>query len=43
MPEYTCGLTRDGDIYDFAQAIENDTEFAGACFDHPGRTLFVNR
>lgn len=43
VPQYIRGLTRDGDIYDFAQAIENDTEFAGACFDHAGLTLFVNQ
>lgn len=42
-PQYIRGLTMDGDIYDFAQAIENDTEFAGACFDPQGETLFVNQ
>lgn len=43
VPQYIRGLTRAGDIYDFAQALENDTEFAGACFDPQGETLFVNQ
>ena len=42
-PQYIRGLTLDGEIYDFAQALLNDTEFAGACFDPDGQTLFVNQ
>ncbi len=42
-PQYIRGLTLDGEIYDFAQALLNDTEFAGACFDPDGRTLYVNQ
>lgn len=36
------GLTRDGRIFDFAQNIANDTEWAGATFSPLGKTLFVN-
>ncbi len=41
----TClirGLTRDGEIFDFARNIANDSEFAGATFSPDGQTLFVN-
>lgn len=37
------GLTGDGEIYDFAETITNDTEFCGACFDADGQTLYVNQ
>jgi secreted PhoX family phosphatase len=43
LPQYIRGLTVDGEIYDFAQALVNQTEFAGACFDPDGRTLYVNQ
>lgn len=36
------GLTLDGKIFDFAQNITNDREFAGATFSPDGETLFVN-
>ncbi len=36
------GLTRDGEIFPFAQNILNNREFAGACFSPGGRTLFIN-
>ncbi len=36
------GLTRAGEVFDFAQNIANDSEFAGATFSPDGRTLFVN-
>lgn len=36
------GLTRDGEIFDFAKNIANDSEFAGATFSPDGQTLFVN-
>ena len=42
-PQYVRGLTLDGEIYDFAQALMNDTEFAGACFDPDGQTLYLNQ
>ena len=36
-------MTQDGEIYNFAQTITNDTEFCGACFDPDGQTLYVNQ
>ena len=36
------GLTREGDIFDFARNILNGREFAGACYSPDGRVLFVN-
>jgi secreted PhoX family phosphatase len=42
-PQFIRGLTPDGAIYDFAMGITNDTEFAGACFDADGTTLYVNQ
>ena len=41
-PQYIRGLTQDGEIYDFAVGLNNATEFAGACFDPDGHTLYVN-
>jgi secreted PhoX family phosphatase len=43
LPQYMRGLTLDGEIYDFAQALIGQTEFAGACFDPDGQTLYVNQ
>lgn len=37
------GLTRQGEIYDFARNLTNATEFCGACFDPAGHTLYVNQ
>lgn len=37
-----CGLTPEGEIFDFAENLVNDREFAGACFAPDGETLFVN-
>jgi uncharacterized protein len=42
-PQYIRGLTQQGEIYDFALGLNNDTEFAGACFDPDGQTLYVNQ
>ena len=42
-PQFIRGLTPDGAIYDFASGLNNDTEFAGACFDPDGKTLYVNQ
>jgi uncharacterized protein len=42
-PQYIRGLTLDGEIYDFAQSLNNNTEFAGACFDPDGETMYVNQ
>ena len=41
--QFVRGVTRDGEIYDFAQALTNDSEFCGACFDPDGQTLYVNQ
>jgi secreted PhoX family phosphatase len=41
--QFIRGVTRDGEIYDFAQTITNETEFCGACFDPDGQTLYVNQ
>jgi secreted PhoX family phosphatase len=41
--QYIRGLTVDGEIYDFARTATNHTEFAGACFDPDGQTLYVNQ
>ena len=42
-PQFIRGLTPDGAIYDFAMGLNNNTEFAGACFDPDGKTLYVNQ
>ena len=36
------GMSRDGQMFDFAKNIHNGIEFAGACFSPDGQTLFVN-
>jgi len=41
--QFIRGVTQDGEIYDFAMTITNDTEFCGACFDPDGQTLYVNQ
>jgi len=41
--QFIRGVTQDGEIYDFAQTVTNDTEFCGACFDPDGQTLYVNQ
>lgn len=43
QPQHIRGLTLDGEIYDFARALIGETEFAGACFDPDGQTLYVNQ
>ena len=40
--QFLRGLTRSGEIFDFARNQLNDAEFAGACFSPNGHTLFVN-
>jgi secreted PhoX family phosphatase len=42
-PQFIRGVTQDGEIYDFAQAVTNDSEFCGACFDPDGQVLYVNQ
>ena len=41
--QFVRGVTRDGDIYDFAKSQANESEFCGACFDPDHRTLYVNQ
>lgn len=41
--QFIRGVTQDGQIYNFAQTVSNDTEFCGACFDPDGQTLYVNQ
>jgi secreted PhoX family phosphatase len=40
--DHVRGLTRSGEIFDFAKNNLNASEWAGACFSPQGRTLFVN-
>lgn len=39
---FVRGLSREGQIFDFAKNIINNREFAGACFSPDGRVLFFN-
>lgn len=41
--QFVRGVTRAGEIYDFARTAENDTEFCGGCFDPDGQTFYVNQ
>ncbi len=41
--QYVRGVTRRGDIYDFARTILNNTEFCGGTFSPDGRTFFLNQ
>ncbi len=41
--QFIRGVTQDGEIYNFAQTVTNDTEFCGACFDPDGQVLYVNQ
>jgi secreted PhoX family phosphatase len=36
------GITREGAVFDFAQNLANNNEWAGACFSPDEETLFVN-
>jgi secreted PhoX family phosphatase len=40
--QWLRGMSRGGQIFDFARNLLNDNEFAGACFSPDGHTLFVN-
>ncbi|HEU0186219.1 MAG TPA: alkaline phosphatase PhoX [Blastocatellia bacterium] len=40
--QFLRGLTQQGEIFDFALNVLNDSEFAGATFSPDGDTLFVN-
>jgi uncharacterized protein len=41
--QFIRGVTRRGEIYDFAETVLNHTEFCGGCFSPDGRTLFVSQ
>ena len=41
--QYIRGVTRRGDIYDFAHTVLNDTEFCGGDFSPDGRTFYVSQ
>ncbi len=41
--QFVRGVTRRGEIYDFAKTVLNDTEFCGGCFSPDGRTFFVSQ
>jgi hypothetical protein len=41
--QFVRGVTRRGDIYDFARTLINSTEFCGGCFSPDGRTFFVSQ
>jgi uncharacterized protein len=41
--QYVRGITRDGEIYDFARTASNETEFCGGCFDPDGKTFYLNQ
>ncbi len=36
-------MTEQGEIYDFAQTVSNETEFCGGCFSPSGNTFFLNQ
>jgi uncharacterized protein len=40
--QFLRGLTRDGRIFDFAEFLLNEREWAGATYSPDGQTLFVN-
>ena len=41
--QFVRGVTRDGEIYDFARTAANETEFCGGCFDADGKTFYLNQ
>lgn len=41
--QFVRGVTRDGEIYDFAKTTSNETEFCGGCFDPDGKTFYLNQ
>ena len=41
--QFVRGVSRRGEIYDFAKTVINDTEFCGGCFSPDGRTFFVSQ
>lgn len=41
--QFVRGVTQDGEIYNFAGTITNDTEFCGGCFSPDGQTFYLNQ
>jgi secreted PhoX family phosphatase len=41
--QFVRGLTRKGEIYDFAATTANETEFCGGTFDPDGQTLYISQ
>jgi uncharacterized protein len=41
--QFVRGVTKRGEIYDFAKTVLNDTEFCGGCFSPDGKTFFVSQ
>lgn len=41
--QFIRGVTRQGEIYDFAKTVLNETEFCGGCFGPDGETFFVHQ
>ena len=41
--QYVRGVTRRGEIYDFAHTVLNSSEFCGGCFSPDGRTFYVSQ
>jgi secreted PhoX family phosphatase len=40
--QFIRGVTRRGEIYDFARGLISTSEFCGGCFSPDGRTFFVS-
>jgi secreted PhoX family phosphatase len=41
--QFVRGVTRRGEIYDFARTVLNNTEFCGGTFSPDGKTFFLNQ
>ena len=41
--QFVRGVTKRGEIYDFARTVLNGSEFCGGCFSPDGRTFFVSQ
>jgi uncharacterized protein len=41
--QFVRGVTRRGEIYDFARTVLNSTEFCGGTFSPDGKTFFLNQ
>jgi secreted PhoX family phosphatase len=41
--QFVRGVTRKGEIYDFARTILSNSEFCGGCFSPDGDTFFLNQ